>query len=857
MMKLVYFMDTRTPLVGEAKALLELLAQEALVKEKEVFYVNNAFVEEKIFCEAVGIKHIDLKDLNSADFEDAVIITKVNYLIVLLTYFNKVWDARVILFNDNDLAALRLKAQVIKRTKNNLADLGEILALTDSCVHISGESLAEMKREMKNAQFPNSFLPVYSVDCEVYAPLLPTKIINEEVNIGWYGTVTPEALKYLDSMLRDLAALSFKKNVVLHIISKGVTLWNAGYQAASPKVKVVFLGEIPEESATNYLRDNVDVVVASGKEAIISSLACVPTLVQLNETTVKNKRGYVYINKSLSFDLFPKEKRIQAMKDSTTLMDALYQIYVERKKKEIAEQCRSFARENFSTDENLKRLSMLINDTKLTVDKLRESVCVKKQLEDYDKFRKRTKKPYIDYIDYASKQNKRRSTSIKTRFLSAIKNNKNNAVKSVKACYKKARKKIARILPSSIVYKRFYKQQKSFKKKKKNIANIIHKDGRIKVGFLVVFGSVFPTRPVFEKMLTEQYFDPYIIVIPTVSRSMKYQRDTYKESFKALSEIYQDKVINGYDIDHDTYLDLKDEYKILFFANPYKEMVHPIHNIEYFVDKDVLPIYASYGFAALAFWDEVIKTDFYNYLWKACVETESNLKHLEEKQKIKGKNGVVTGYLKMDSLALLQPTERTRKRILICPHHTVWGWGTLNISNFLKYAELFIDLPKRYPDIDFIFRPHPLLFPNLKAHRVWTQSQIDEFFEKMFSSPNIIYDKSGDYYQQFVDSDAMIHDCGSFIGEYLYTKKPCCYMMKTEEETMQGLVPLGQACMKQYYHAFDEKDIINFIEKVVVRGEDEMQSSREEFVEKELKVNYPKASEFLIEKIKEELSISD
>ena len=154
-----------------------------------------------------------------------------------------------------------------------------------------------------------------------------------------------------------------------------------------------------------------------------------------------------------------------------------------------------------------------------------------------------------------------------------------------------------------------------------------------------------------------------------------------------------------------------------------------------------MPIYISYGFAALAFWDEVIKTDFYNYLWKACVETESNLLHLKEKQKIKGINGIVTGYLKMDSLAQLKPSQRARNRNLICPHHTVWGWGTLNISNFLKYSNLFIDLPKMFPEIDFIFRPHPLLFANLKAYKVWTQVQIDDF-DKMFASPNIVYDKS-------------------------------------------------------------------------------------------------------------------
>ncbi len=268
-----------------------------------------------------------------------------------------------------------------------------------------------------------------------------------------------------------------------------------------------------------------------------------------------------------------------------------------------------------------------------------------------------------------------------------------------------------------------------------------------------------------------------------------------------------------------------------------------------------MPIYSSYGFAALKFWDEVIATDFYNYLWKACVETESNYKHLKETEIIKGKNGVVTGYIKMDKLASITPTPKQRKMIMICPHHTVWGWKTLNISNFLTYAEFFVELPTLFPQIDFVFRPHPLLVANLKAHNIWTQQQIDKYFERLLANNNMTYDKSSEYFQQFVDSDAMIHDCGSFIGEYLYTKKPCCYMLKSEEAVKETLVPLGQACMSNYYHAFCKEDIINFIQDVVINENDTMKDARTKFVENELMVNYPNTSQFFLDMIKEELKI--
>ena len=160
-----------------------------------------------------------------------------------------------------------------------------------------------------------------------------------------------------------------------------------------------------------------------------------------------------------------------------------------------------------------------------------------------------------------------------------------------------------------------------------------------------------------------------------------------------------------------------------------------------------------------------------------------------------------------------------------------------------------------FPEVDFIFRPHPLLFANLKAHNIWKDSEIEEYMRRLLSNKNMVYDKEGDYMQQFADSDAMIHDCGSFIGEYLYTEKPCCYMMKSFNDTMNSLLPLGQECMQHYYHAFNSDDIINFIKNVVLGGNDVKRSDRINFVEKELKVNYPNAAKFVCDIIKKEINI--
>lgn len=211
----------------------------------------------------------------------------------------------------------------------------------------------------------------------------------------------------------------------------------------------------------------------------------------------------------------------------------------------------------------------------------------------------------------------------------------------------------------------------------------------------------------------------------------------------------------------------------------------------------------------------------------------------------------------MDRLANVPIHIRKRKKVIICPHHTVMGWKTLDISNFLSYCDFFIDLPKLYSDIDFVFRPHPLLFSNLIENRMWTQQDVDNYITRMESSPNICYDNSGDYFELFANSDAMIHDCSSFIGEYLFTERPCCYMLKSTQEIEDVLLPMGIDCMEHYYKALCKEDILQFIDQVVVQGDDPLKEKREVFSRTQLKFNYPHSAQMVIDTIKRALDINE
>lgn len=826
MNKTVFFLETGATLTDTQKIVMKLATSVAKLGN-DVIFVNDVLPDDEDFTDEVANIFQLTADTDFASLNGATFFAPCNYLLHLLAHIKGLNDAKVCLYSYNARAVDWLvshfnNAHCAQSIKSLLTDTNALSYMSGACV------MPQYKDEEKELIYIPPF--VCGEPRFVAQPIVDENVIN----IGVYGDFSASHGNMLANLVRNLRVQNLDRRVNIHIVGKTKTMFSGQFSDCSSNyVSLIYTGKMTFEDCNEYIRNNVDVVLANGSSAIDAVKFGVPVVIPVVDAKPFEGNRYVYI-----FDVndevyeWNSAELLRLDNDSVTFRTVLKDIYERGRKEEIAKKCFDFVAEynseKYATDSFFKQVSLC----ELTLEKCLDNKYICDRLKDHSESDEKEN----GFGEFLKKEKGAAQTvqeQSKEPFAKIV-------INKAKALKKRCR---------------FIRVQNSYASKIARIRAIYKKNGKIKVAFIVVFKSVFPMRPIFEKMCADPCFDPYIIVAPNVSRTMKYQRDLYDDTYEGLKAEYGDRVIGGYDKQTDEYLELKDEYSIIFFCNPYKHLVHRYHEIEYFLDKPVLSLYSSYGFAALKFWDEVIATDFYNYVWKACVETPSNLKHLQQVQKIKGRNGVVTGYVKADGLADFKPEPRDRKRILICPHHTVWGWKNLNISNFLTYSELFVELPKMFPDIDFVFRPHPLLMDNLKAHKVWTQQQIDEYLERLLESPNMEYDTSGDYYQKFVDSDAMIHDCGSFIGEYLYTEKPCCYMIKSEEETYKGLVPLGQQCMDQYYHALSREDIIDFIQNVVVDGNDTKKAQREKFVRTELKANYPHASDTTISLIKKELKI--
>lgn len=393
---------------------------------------------------------------------------------------------------------------------------------------------------------------------------------------------------------------------------------------------------------------------------------------------------------------------------------------------------------------------------------------------------------------------------------------------------------------------------KKYKKTLKELKAKIKNGKKVRVAFFVIFDSIFQAAPLYEKMLNDDLFDPFIVIIPDISRGEANMFFHMNQTYETLSKKYEN-VFKSYDEHSKTFIDFVERCDLMCSMNPYDVMTHELYRIERYSQLDILTFHINYGFFPDYYAiKHIINLKSINLLWKYFADTKFNYKDFAKYTYCKGKNAVLSGYCKMDKLHDVEKIKLKRPKIIIAPHHTI-NTPIFPLSNFLEYHELFLELPQKYPEIDFVFRPHPLLFVALANSELWGQERVDNYIKKITSYKNVEYQNNGDYFETFVNSSAIIHDCASFVMEYLYTGHPACYMLKSPNEIKDIFAPIGQKSLANYYHAYNKEEIIKFIDNVVINNNDHMKEGRIKFAQNEIMLNYPNVSDFILEYLKMEL----
>lgn len=389
--------------------------------------------------------------------------------------------------------------------------------------------------------------------------------------------------------------------------------------------------------------------------------------------------------------------------------------------------------------------------------------------------------------------------------------------------------------PGAYLLYRFYQNQRIKRIRKKT---------RIIVLFIIGEASTWKTEMLYLSMLKHPRFNPILGVTESLQ---------VPGSKQILIDYLTSK---GYD-----YVDLDMPEVCIEKINPDMKIYYKPYESNYrhglFFDYNLKSLICSinYGFSASggrgAFKHEIKK-----YAWREFVENASVVKAMQSTGKdIKNKS--ITGLPLQDFLTLPKETyqdpwkgPRTKKRIIYAPHHSLKGSNVsfIEYATFIEFGEFMLNMARKYMnEVQWVFKPHPSLYSRLIS--VWGKEKTDEYYEswEYLSNAQIAL---GAYNDIFLYSDAMIHDCSSFIIEYQYTGNPVLFL-ETEPhsaEQMQ-LSEFGYAAYQVHYHAMNEDGIERFIQQVI-NGEDPKKGARDAFFDKYLQLPYGKsASENIINTI--------
>lgn len=194
----------------------------------------------------------------------------------------------------------------------------------------------------------------------------------------------------------------------------------------------------------------------------------------------------------------------------------------------------------------------------------------------------------------------------------------------------------------------------------------------------------------------------------------------------------------------------------------------------------------------------------------------SQHKHLFKKYCSAGnKNVHVTGHPKFDTYRNYQNMCLERKALhtpvlLWTPHF--YEEGRKGWSTFKVYCMAMIYMAINYP-IKLIIRPHPLFMGRLKIFNGEAVEMFKTLINYAKTYENITFDMNPSYQDSFLKADALLADAGSFLLEFLPSKKPILYLTHPE---CFGLNESAKFIYESHYVASDEQDIDDFVKMLLV-----------------------------------------
>lgn len=391
---------------------------------------------------------------------------------------------------------------------------------------------------------------------------------------------------------------------------------------------------------------------------------------------------------------------------------------------------------------------------------------------------------------------------------------------------------------------------------------------KIHVCFLVVSDGKFVFDTIYKEMEQSNYFIPECLLI----HKKDYDFDLDERYYKELQEQYQELASRGYKVNI-AYDDSKhpipfDEFDIdiLFLFASYLD-IEPCYFKDSVISAEFLTCFVNYAMRNVKLNDWMYNNEIVNTSWINFVESYDIYKEFMKRSYFGGKNIVVAGYPKLDNYVLDIGHSNfpfslyyEGKTVVYAPHWSMYNKGWLNISTFHLYYDYFEKLMEQYPDIRFVFKPHPDIGLHLrKLEKKGIQHSIssedyERYVQRWEEHDNGFVYMGSDYITLFKHTDCLITDCGSFTSEWMPSKKPCIYLINPENDKPLDIYnDLGRKILDSYYCCNNRQEIESAFQNVVVHGNDSKYGHRMDVLDRHF-VNIGTSGKYITEILYRRLS---
>lgn len=383
----------------------------------------------------------------------------------------------------------------------------------------------------------------------------------------------------------------------------------------------------------------------------------------------------------------------------------------------------------------------------------------------------------------------------------------------------------------------------------------IFKKRIIKIGFLVYSSSEWQCEELYHKLETNKRFEPMLIIASYKHGTKQDIQSNYIKTCKYFSE-------KNYHILYLEDLDKRgniNDFDILVYITPFDMLPKEVNLLERNLNQ--LCVHIPYAYYLENKEDAHYAEDYYDQAvfrltWYYFASCELEKEIAAKEQSLKGYNIAVSGFPKIDSLIkgktcprenFWKVNDSTQLKIIWAPHFNLDPGMN---GTFYENYDWFYNFAKEHPEISWIVKPHPRMrIGAIKKGVFKSNAEYDIYISKWNDLNNALVRESGDYYDIFSTSDAMILDSLSFLAEYQFTGKPLLLLQPKE---LRSMSQLGEKLISVLYTARgnDFDCIIKFINNCLYNN-DIAREDRRKFFDEYL--NYQKrngklATDFIYDK---------